>query len=973
METDTSSAVSSSSESESGDTSSAESSSSSSSESDDQILPSLLRNNSSRSSSGSSNTSSSDSSSPDSAPERLSSNISQNRDVEIRTNGSEFQPITPGQGKNQTRKRNQRRRDNKRRTYLVKIGVLAPNATLADFRSADAERKNAGIREPDRAVEESTLKSTDFTAAFEAKRNALLASIDAGGIDVGAATDAEDEAPDATERVVEDSALDKSIDDIAMADTEVEVQNSQLSRMDEAPSEYKAIPEQPMGKSEEAIVPPDSTSPQSSKRRAKLDLASSRRLLFGSLGLRAPKTKEDESNLRDQLAKGVRLPKENQGSETARPSEDFIADSIGEDQSWKDKVILSAVECCHEGVRLSTPPFPFVQRWDPQQQRGYGGRGGRGKTNSKKRKRKSKQYYEDEEEQAAPHDVSQQQVPSYFEAEDESNERAVKPKLDGQSQDIVNSELDERAVNDQLMRETEGISVGMHIEAEKSTDLPDLPEDISSCPDLDQENCIPGTIVAFKQLDMSAETNWQPKVSEYKTATIDQLTDDGALRMTLAERDQPVREELYNHETGKRVYGKFEMPGYEDGEDDEAAGIVEILFVDLIHPKLIRAAVPQQHGDQSQQLGEQEVNLEYSEDNAIEKSGDKFPGLAEPCSSKSSGAAHNSNADKIGEQVREEIRELITDAGWRSSINSNALEKEPKPEGYNDDDATKISTPRFTGFSSSPPPNRPETSNEHVLSDSIGIETDESILPQTIAETVAATSPRSELIPIDKVEENLSAMDNVDKDVIWDNIPSKPISAKFSSHETHSSPGSTPKSASQSLRPRGGVPRRKTSPEPVWSFDGANSDNEFPTLENVLASTRSSFESLIPENDDFILEGKSSFETIASTDEDQKRQRRSKSEAKRNIRAQSKIVPNFHTLKGEDEEFTPRLSQVPLGSQIVDLTMSSDPIYSPGSDDDDDTYEMPGGPGWVRKTRASSKQLSPPKGGSLRSRTRSTV
>jgi len=909
--------------------------------------------------------------------------------VEIAPNGSEFQPIAPGQGKNQTHKRNQRRRDNKRRTYLVKIGVLAPNATLADFRSADAERKKAGMRELDRAVEESAPKSSDFSAAFEAKRNALLASINASGIDVGAATDAEDEAPAATERVAEDRAPDKPIDDIAMADAEVEVENSQLSRMDEAPSEYEAIPEQPMSTSEEAIVPANSTSPQLSQRRAKLDLASSRRLLFGSLGLRAPKTKEDESNLRDKLAKGVRPAKEIQGSEMVRPSEDFVADSIGEDRSWKDKVILSAVECCHEGVKLSTPPFPFVQRWDPQQQRGYGGRGGRGKINSKKRKRKSKQYYEDEEEQAAPHDASQQQVPSYFEAEQESNERAVKPKLDRQSQGIINSEVDERAVNDQLMRETEGISVSVHIEAEKTTDLPDLPEDISSCPDLDQENCIPGTIVAFKQLDMSAETNWQPKVSEYKTATIDQLTDDGALRMTLAERDQPAKEELYDDETGERVYGKFEMPGYEDDEGDEADGIVEISFVDLIHPKLIRAVTPQQDGDQLQQLGEQEVNPEYSEDNAIKRSGDIFPSLDEPSSSKSSGAAHNSNADRVGEQVRKEIRELITDAGRRSSINSNVLEKEPEPESNamkdktditeaynNDDDANKISTPRFTGFSSSPPPNRPEPFNEYVLSDSIGIETDESILPQTIAETVAATSPRSELIPIDKLEENLGVMDNVNKDVIWDGVPSKPVSAKIncqSLSERLSSPGSSPKPASQSLRPRGGIPRRKISPEPVWSFDGADSDNEFPTLENVLASTRSSFESLVPENDDFTLEGKSSFETIASTDEDQKRQRRSKSEAKRNIRAQSKNVPNFRTFKEEDEEFTPRLSQVPLGSQIVDLTMSSDPVYSPGSDDDDDTYEMPSGPGWVRKTRASSKQLSPPKGGSLRSRTRSSV
>lgn len=844
------------------------------------------------------------------------------------------------------------------------------------------------MEELDKTVEESAPKSTKCGAALEAKRNALLASIHAGGIDVDAAVDAEDEAPAATETVVEDRVVDNPIDDIPMADAQVEVVNSQLSRMDEAPVESEATPKQPMSTSEQAINPADSTSPQSSKRRAKLDLASSRRLLFGSLGLRAPKTKEDESNLRERLAKDIRPSKEIQGSEMVRP-EDFVADSISEDQSWKAKVILSAVECCHEGVELSTPPFPFVQRWDPQQQSGYGGRGGRGKTSSKKRKRKSKEYYEDEEEEVAPHDASQQQSPFYLEDEQENNERVVKPKLDLPSQDIMGSEVDERAVNDQLMRETEGMSVSVHIEAEEIKDLPDLPEDISLCPDLSQENCTPGTVVAFKQLDMSAETNWQPRVSEYKTATIDQLKDDGALRMTLAKRDRPAKEELYDDETGERVYGKFEMPGYEDDEGDDANGIVEISLADLIHPKLIQPVEPQLDGDQLQQLGDQEVNRECGENTAmVEGSEDLYPSLDRSTSSKPSEAAHDAKADKVNEQVRKEIRELITDAGWRSSINSDVVEKGPESDlkalenrtgttkaCNNDDDATKTSSPRFTGFSSSPPPNRPEPSNEYLLPEPIGIETDESILPQTIAETVAATSPRSELITINKVEENLSIIDNVDKDTIRGDVPSKAVLGEVDRQSLSgrlSSPGSTAKPASQSFRPRGGISQRKISPVPGWSFDGADSDSEFPTLEHVLASTRSSFESLVPEND-FTHANKSSFETIPSTDEDQKRQRRSKSKARRNIREQSKILPGFRTFKEEDEEFTPRLSQVPLGSQIVDLTMSSDPVYSPGSDDEDDTYEMPSGPGWVRKTRASSKQLSPPKGGSLRSRTRSSV
>lgn len=35
---------------------------------------------------------------------------------------------------------------------------------------------------------------------------------------------------------------------------------------------------------------------------------------------------------------------------------------------WRQKVTYLGVECCQQGVELSEPPFPFEQRWDPQQQ-----------------------------------------------------------------------------------------------------------------------------------------------------------------------------------------------------------------------------------------------------------------------------------------------------------------------------------------------------------------------------------------------------------------------------------------------------------------------------------------------------------------------------------------------------------------------------------------------------------------------------
>lgn len=44
-------------------------------------------------------------------------------------------------------------------------------------------------------------------------------------------------------------------------------------------------------------------------------------------------------------------------------------EKIGEgedDDSWRERIDLRAVECCDHRVELSTPPFPFYQYWDAQ-------------------------------------------------------------------------------------------------------------------------------------------------------------------------------------------------------------------------------------------------------------------------------------------------------------------------------------------------------------------------------------------------------------------------------------------------------------------------------------------------------------------------------------------------------------------------------------------------------------------------------
>ena len=239
----------------------------------------------------------------------------------------------------------------------------------------------------------------------------------------------------------------------------------------------------------------------------------------------------------------------------------------------RDKIDLRAVECCHEGIRLSTPPFPFVQRWDPQQQRGYNyGKGKKGSRNNKKRKRNNQQYYgEDREEQGVePARKRNKSVSPPARCTPPITQPLGKP-------DDFEDDLPVTRTWDKP--------------GDYEKDLP-FPEDLALCTNLTKDSALPGTVIAFKKLDMSQETNWQPRVSEYKTAVINEALDDGTLRMTLAHRDRSNQEVLYNPETGERLYHKFEMPGYDSqGEGEEGDnGYLEIVFAELIEPKIVQGS-----------------------------------------------------------------------------------------------------------------------------------------------------------------------------------------------------------------------------------------------------------------------------------------------------------------------------------------------------------------------------------------------
>lgn len=540
--------------------------------------------------------------------------------------GPPQQHAPPGQGKHSTHYRNKRRRLNKMFHHMKESGEYADDEAI---RSAIASR----IAEPSTAKTTETTKTIEASkgaadAEFEARRKALLESIASGGVDVGT--------PEAQSNNAQDQELAQPlINDQPREPATMGASQTQTGKVPEPPSnaqqavtvttaEDVLVAERPPGPSTEqrtesaavtmgreieenaAQSKPTSTehsaeppSAKASKPRAKVDLASSRRMLFGALGLRTPKTREEEKALQSKLMENVRpiekMPVQTQDSVQQGTSRVSVND---DDDSWRDKINLRAVECCHEGIQLSTPPFPFVQRWDPQQQRGYSntGKGKKGDRNNKKRKRNNQRYYDPlgmeeqwteppaEHEKISPHAPVDENVLQQIEAPESSSAQKYEATIDEQtmweSYDAI--------------ADTAG-----HFEE----DLPDLPEDLASCETLTKELSSPGTVVAFKMLDMSGETNWQPRISEYRTALINESQDDGPIRilqMTLAHRDRSNQQVFHHPKTGKRLYNKFEMPGYDSQEEDGDSGHLELPFDELIDPKVIQASKPKQAQQQDQ-------------------------------------------------------------------------------------------------------------------------------------------------------------------------------------------------------------------------------------------------------------------------------------------------------------------------------------------------------------------------------------
>ncbi|ETS81170.1 hypothetical protein PFICI_06172 [Pestalotiopsis fici W106-1] len=487
--------------------------------------------------------------------------------------GSQEQPSSepavytgvPGAGKISTKKRNARRR-------------VAAKHKAAQSQSAESPilgtttDSNVSVS----VVPDSSTKTTEKSKAeiekelFEAKRKALLEALASGGVEVGPSGE---------------STLDSS-------------QVSQKRKRDEAtPAKLDQTSQQPSSTVTGGnTVNAEEESPSSTQKRRRLDLGAGRRMLFGALGLRNPKSKDDEEKLRDKLMKDVK-PLQNarlvaDGLETKKPEAEKPKESADVDENaWREKITYRAVECCQEGVELSEPPFPFVQRWDPQQQNAWfqknNKRGGKGK----KAERNQSHFYQQDDSRSRSHDESHDWVENYQDTTFNSAQQ-----LDDVPMELNYDDVEEPDVSKNVDETTRLTDID---------DLPSLPKNLDDLLPLRPGEAQNGMVITWKQFILSKATNWQPQVLSL-TGVICRIDDDATgLEVMLAKRDRELEqtEKQYDDLTGQRVYDKFDAPDTEDEAEDEETrrmneGYRTLSFSAIMEPRVLQPAIPLEEASQ---------------------------------------------------------------------------------------------------------------------------------------------------------------------------------------------------------------------------------------------------------------------------------------------------------------------------------------------------------------------------------------
>ncbi|KAM3425621.1 hypothetical protein BST61_g7567 [Cercospora zeina] len=291
----------------------------------------------------------------------------------------------------------------------------------------------------------------------------------------------------------------------------------------------------------------DDADQSSASKRARLDTKSMNRLVFGSLGLHTPKTQEE----RDALQKKLSVRTTRAAAVSSEPVIGDLPEADEDSDLWREKIVLTAVECVDENVELSEPPFPFKQRWDPQYQFAA----------KRKRPRGRKSNTQTNGE--------------FVETYDKYNQHGGGDALD---YDDPKDEEDDSYWE-------EGALLDNGDEAEKDSDdgFPPLPADHASLPNLAESDAKGGDYITYQELAVSAATSWEPKIIS-QIAKLETKIDDGSWTVVL-KQSRPKEFD----ENGNRIYAKFEMEDFSDeGTDTDSK---TLSWAQLQNPKLLLRSV----------------------------------------------------------------------------------------------------------------------------------------------------------------------------------------------------------------------------------------------------------------------------------------------------------------------------------------------------------------------------------------------
>lgn len=256
------------------------------------------------------------------------------------------------------------------------------------------------------------------------------------------------------------------------------------------------------------------------------------------------------------LGRQATQPASKKSKTTVSMEESKEPEDSSDPEFWKRRINLSAFECWDEDFELIAPPFPFKQHWDPVS------KAMKDKA-QKKRQRRGKLEALDE-----PQPVVEDEEERIFL---DYNDSPAGEDMDKE----VNAQIEHQILEDSA--------------AGTELDLPNLPEDMNSLPELSGGDIRKGAVIACKFFAVNPITI-TPEISGYKTAIVEKEGDSGngagTIQLRIAQRDLPKRQKKFGSK-GERIYDAADGLLMEDDDVDEA--LWEGHFAELLEAKLLRA------------------------------------------------------------------------------------------------------------------------------------------------------------------------------------------------------------------------------------------------------------------------------------------------------------------------------------------------------------------------------------------------